>query len=72
MTKKGPLSLVEKAAIQGLLSQQKSSEEIAETLDRTSKVIDKYIDGEICATDIQLIGLAICNFPADPKSCVLP
>ena len=47
MTKGGRLSLVEKAAIQGMLGQQKSTEEIASLLDRSEKVVENYIDGEL-------------------------
>lgn len=47
MVKKGPLSLVEKAAIQGLLSQQKSIEEISNTLDRSETSVENYINKEL-------------------------
>lgn len=47
MVKKGPLSLVEKAAIQGMLGQEKSTEEIASLLDRSETSVDKYITGEL-------------------------
>jgi hypothetical protein len=47
MVKGGKLSLVEKAAIQGMLGQQKSTEEIASLLDRSEKIVENYIDGEL-------------------------
>ena len=47
MVKGGKLSLVEKAAIQGLLGQEKSTEEIASILDRSERVVDNYIAGEL-------------------------
>lgn len=47
MPKGGRLSLVEKAAIQGMLGQHKSTEEIASLLDRSEKVVENYIEGEL-------------------------
>lgn len=45
--KGGPLTLVEKAAIQGFLGQGQDTKEIAETLNRSEKVVDTYISGEL-------------------------
>lgn len=47
MVKGGKLSLIEKAAIQGMLGQNKSTEEIATLLDRSEKIVENYIDGEL-------------------------
>lgn len=45
--KSGPLNLVEKAAIQGMLSQEKSIGEIASTLERSESIVDNYINNEL-------------------------
>lgn len=47
MTKKGKLTLVEKAAIQTFISQGKDVAEIASTLDRTKNIVTKYINSEL-------------------------
>lgn len=47
MPKAGRLNIVEKAAIQGMLGQQKSTEEIASLLDRSEKVVENYINNEL-------------------------
>ncbi|RLI51664.1 hypothetical protein DRO61_01880 [Candidatus Bathyarchaeota archaeon] len=43
----GPLTLVEKAAIQGFLGQGQETPEIAESLNRSERLVDKYISGEL-------------------------
>lgn len=47
MGKRGKLSIIEKAAIKGALSEGKSNKEIATMLDRTERVVSNYIDGEL-------------------------
>lgn len=59
MAKTGKLSNVEKFAIQGALSDGKSSEEIAKVLDRTPKAVNKYIDGELDAIHNTVVSVAI-------------
>lgn len=47
MVKKGKLSLTEKYAIQHLLHKHKSCDDIASELDRSTTVINKYVNGEL-------------------------
>lgn len=47
MVKKGPLNIVEKAAIQSFLSEGKELSDIADTLDRSEGLVSKYVDGEL-------------------------
>ncbi len=44
---KGKLNITEKYAIQGMLHDQKSHEEIASSLGRTVPTITKYVEGEL-------------------------
>ncbi len=48
---KGRLNITEKYAIQGMLHDRKTTEEIADSLGRTVKTVQKYVDGEL--SDIQ-------------------
>ena len=53
MTKKGKLSNMEKYVVKGMLGDNKTVDEIAVELDRTSASIQKYVDGEldkVCST----------------------
>jgi len=47
MSKKGRLSLVEKYAIQQMLHDNMTTEEIASILNRSQKSVQNYIDGEL-------------------------
>ena len=47
MTKKGRLSLVEKAAIQTFIGKGDSIQKTAKTLDRTVAVVKRYVESEL-------------------------
>lgn len=47
MTKRGKLTLREKYAIQGMLHNNMDIEEIATFLDRSTKIVENYVNGEL-------------------------